>query len=47
MWLCEAEVYESLYSDMSLNILGLALFPSAQDIGMEVPIDGAVEDLAK
>ncbi len=30
----EAEVYESLYSDAGLNVLGLAVFPSAQGRGL-------------
>ena len=30
----EAEVYESLYSDAGLNILGLAVFPSAHELDL-------------
>ena len=30
----EAEAYESIYSDPGLNVLGLAVFPSAQGRGI-------------
>lgn len=43
----EAEVYESLYSDAGLNILGLAVFPSAQGRGIGRQLMERVEDLAK
>ena len=43
----EAEVYESLYSDPGLNILGLAVFPSAQGRGIGRRLMERVEDLAK
>ena len=43
----EAEVYESLYSDAGLNILGLAVFPSAQGRGIGSRLMERVEDLAK
>ena len=43
----EAEVYESLYSDAGLNILGLAVFPSAQGRGIGCQLMERVEDLAK
>lgn len=43
----EAEVYESLYSDAGLNILGLAVFPSAQGRGIGRQLMERVEDLAQ
>ena len=43
----EAEVYESLYSDAGLNILGLAVFPSAQGRGIGRQLMERVENLAK
>ena len=43
----EAEVYESLYSDAGLNILGLAVFPSPQGRGIGRQLMERVEDLAK
>ena len=43
----EAEVYESLYSDAGLNILGLAVFPSAQGRGIGRQLMERLEDLAK
>lgn len=43
----EAEVYESLYSDAGLNILGLAVFPFAQGRGIGRQLMERVEELAK
>lgn len=43
----EAEVYESLYSDAGLNILGLAVFPSAQGRGIGRQLMERVEELVK
>ena len=43
----EAEVYESLYSDAGLNILGLAVFPSARGRGIGRQLMERVEELAK
>lgn len=43
----EAEVYESLYSDSGLNVLGLAVFPTAQGRGIGRQLMERVEDLAK
>ena len=43
----EAEAYESLYSDAGLNILGLAVFPSAQGHGIGRQLMERVEELAK
>ena len=43
----EAEVYESLYSDAGLNILGLAVFPFAQGRGIGRRLMERVEELAK
>ena len=43
----EAEVYESLYSDAGLNILGLAVFPSAQGRGIGRQLMERGEELAK
>ena len=43
----EAEVYESLYSDPGLNVLGLAVFPSAQGRGIGRQLMERVEEFAK
>ena len=43
----EAEVYESLYSDAGLNVLGLAVFPSAQGCGIGRQLMERVEALAR
>ena len=43
----EAEVYESLYSDAGLNILGLAVFPFAQRRGIGRQLMERMEDFAK
>lgn len=43
----EAEVYESLYSDAGLNVLGLAVFPSAQGRWIGRQLMERVEELAK
>ena len=43
----EAEVYESLYSDSGLNILGLAVFPFAQGRGIGRQLMERMEDFAK
>ena len=43
----EAEVYESLYSDLGLNILGLAVFPFAQGRGIGRQLMERMEDFAK
>ena len=43
----EAEAYESIYSDPGLNVLGLAVFPSAQGRGIGRQLMERVEDLAK
>ena len=43
----EAEVYESLYSDAGLNILGLAVFPFAQGRGIGRQLMERMEDFAK
>ena len=43
----EAEIYESLYSDAGLNILGLAVFPSAQGRGIGRQLMERMEDFAK
>ena len=43
----EAEVYESLYSDAGLNIVCLAVFPSAQGRVIGRQLMERVEDLAK
>ena len=43
----EAEVYESLYSDAGLNILGLAVFPFAQGRGIGRQLMERTEDFAK
>ena len=43
----EAEVYVSLYSDLGLNILGLAVFPFAQGRGIGRQLMGRMEDFAK
>ncbi len=37
----EAEAYEKVYSDPGLNVLGLAVFPSAQDVDRSA-VDGAI-----
>ena len=43
----EAEVYESIYSDPGLNVLGLAVFPSAQGRGIGRQLMERVEALAR
>ena len=43
----EAEAYESVYSDSGLNVLGLAVFPSAQGHGIGSQLMERVEELAK
>ena len=43
----EAEVYESIYSDLGLNVLGLAVFPSAQGRGIGRQLMERVEALAR
>ena len=43
----EAEVYESIYSDPGLNVLGLAVFPSAQGCGIGRQLMERVETLAQ
>ena len=43
----EAEVYESIYSDPGLNVLGLAVFPSAQGRGIGRQLMERVETLAR
>ena len=43
----EAEVYESLYSDAGLNILGLAVFPFSQGRGIGRQLMERVEALAR
>lgn len=43
----EAEAYESIYSDPGLNVLGLAVFPSAQGRGIGRQLMEQVEELAK
>ena len=43
----EAEAYESIYSDPGLNVLGLAVFPSAQGRGIGRQLMERVEELAK
>ena len=43
----EAEIYESLYSDAGLNILGLAVFPFAQGRGIGRQLMERMEDFAK
>lgn len=40
----EAEVYESLYSDSGLNVLGLAVFPTAQGRGIGRQLMERVEE---
>lgn len=42
----EAEAYESIYSDPGLNVLGLAVFSSAQGCGIGRQLMERVEDLA-
>ena len=43
----EAEAYESIYSDPGLNVLGLAVFPSAQGRGIGRQLMERVEALAR
>lgn len=43
----EAEAYESIYSDPGLNVLGLAVFPFAQERGIGRQLMEQVEELAK
>ena len=43
----EAEVYESIYSDLGLNVLGLAVFPSAQGRGIGRQLMERIETLAR
>ena len=43
----EAEAYESVYSDSGLNVLGLAVFPSAQGRGIGRQLMERVEEFAK
>ena len=43
----EAEAYESVYSDSGLNVLGLAVFPSAQGCGIGRQLMERVEALAR
>ena len=43
----EAEAYESIYSDPGLNVLGLAVFPSAQGRGIGRQLMERVETLAR
>ena len=43
----EAESYESIYSDPGLNVLGLAVFPSAQGRGIGRQLMERVETLAR
>ena len=43
----EAETYESIYSDPGLNVLGLAVFPSAQGRGIGRQLMERVEALAR
>lgn len=43
----EAEIYESLYSDAGINVLGLAVFPSAQGCGIGRQLMERMEDFAK
>ena len=43
----EAEDYESVYSDSGLNVLGLAVFPSAQGRGIGRQLMERVEALAR
>ena len=43
----EAEAYESIYSDPGLNVLGLAVFPSAQRCGIGRQLMERVEALAR
>ena len=43
----EAEAYESIYSDPGLNVLGLAVFPSAQGRGIGRQLMERVEEFAK
>ena len=43
----EAEAYESVYSDSGLDVLGLAVFPSAQGRGIGRQLMERVEEFAK
>ena len=43
----EAEAYESIYSDPGLNVLGLAVFPSAQGCGIGRQLMERIETLAR
>lgn len=43
----EAEAYESIYSDPGLNVLGLAVFPSAQGCGIGRQLMERIEALAQ
>ena len=43
----EAEAYESIYSDPGLNVLGLAVFPSAQGRGIGRQLMERIETLAR
>ncbi len=43
----ETEAYESIYSDPGLNVLGLAVFPSAQGCGIGRQLMERVEALAR
>lgn len=43
----EVEAYESIYSDPGLNVLGLAVFPSAQGRGIGRQLMERVETLAR
>ena len=43
----EAEAYESIYSDLGLNILGLAVFPFAQGHGIGRQLMKRIETLAQ
>ena len=43
----ETEAYESIYSDPGLNVLGLAVFPSAQGCGIGRQLMERVETLAR
>ena len=43
----EAEAYESIYSDPGLNVLGLAVFPSAQGCGIGRQLMERIELLLK
>ena len=43
----EAKAYESIYSDPGLNVLGLAVFPSAQGCGIGRQLMERIETLAR